>query len=313
MSAPPLSARKRERLGYLCGVGMAVSAALAFSTARAGILGGLSPIDLIFARFVVAGLIMLPFLIHWGLPPLAGIGLKRSLVLTALGGLPFALLQTGGYAFAPLAHGAVIAPSTVTVVSTIVAAVFLHERLGLGHLAGATIALLGIVLISWEGLNGASGPRAWIGDLMFFASSVLWAGFTVLLRHWRLNAVRATAVVTVLSMAITVPTYLVCAGPAHLAALPLGVLAMQGVVQGGIQAVFGMMAFSQAVVLLGVSRAVLFPTIVPALSVLIGIPIVGEIPSVLQITGLVLVTIGLLASIGVFNRLAGRLVRRRGA
>jgi drug/metabolite transporter (DMT)-like permease len=102
-----------------------------------------------------------------------------------------------------------------------------------------------------------------------------------------------------------VPTYLVCAGPAHLAALPLGVLAMQGVVQGGIQAVFGMMAFSQAVVLLGVSRAVLFPTIVPALSILIGIPIVGEIPSILQITGLVLVTVGLLASIGVFNRLFG--------
>src|SRR5258708_37322093 len=153
MSALPPSAKKRERLGYLCGIGMAVGAALAFSSARAGILGGLSPIDLIFARFVVAGLIMLPFLLRWGLPPLAGIGLKRGLVLAAVGGLPFALLQTGGFAVAPLAHGAVIAPSTGTVVSTIVAAGFLHEGLGLGPPVGATIPPLRIVLISWEGMN----------------------------------------------------------------------------------------------------------------------------------------------------------------
>jgi len=51
-----------------------------------------------------------------------------------------------------------------------------------------------------------------------------------------------------------------------------------------------------------VSRAVLFPAIVPALSVLVGIPIVGEIPGALQIAGLCLVTLGLLTTIGMFRR-----------
>ena len=54
---------------------------------------------------------------------------------------------------------------------------------------------------------------------------------------------------------------------------------------------------------LGVSRAVLFPAIVPAVSVLVGIPIVGEIPGPLQIAGLVLVTLGLLITIGMVRRL----------
>ena len=297
---------RRQRWGFLSGATMALGASLSFAAARAGIVGGLGVADLIFARFVVAGAIMLPPLLYWGLPSLAGIGLKRAVILTMLGGAPFALLQTGGYGFAPLAHGAVIAPSTVTIVSTIGAAIFLRERLGPAHLAGAAIVLLGIGLIGWDGIAQSaakSGERAWIGDLLFFASSLLWAGFTLLLRHWRLSALRATAVVAVLSMVVTTPVYLLWMGVEHLMALPIGALVFQGIVQGGLQGVITMIAYSQAVVLLGVSSAVLFPAIVPAVSVLVGIPIVGEVPGPLQVAGLVLVTIGLLITIGFVGRL----------
>ena len=296
----------RERWGLLSGAAMALGASLSFASARAGILGGLGPGDMIFARYLVAGVLMLPLLVHWGLPSLAGIGARRAIILAVLSGAPFALLQTGGYAFAPLAHGAVIAPSTVTIVSTLGAAIFLRERLGPAHVAGAAIVLLGIGLIGWDGIarsSAAAGERAWIGDLLFFASSLLWAGFTLLLRHWRLSALRATAVVAVLSMVATTAIYLPWMGTGHLVALPLGSLVFQGVVQGGLQGVLTMLAYSQAVVLLGVSRAVLFPAIVPAVSVLVGIPIVGEIPGALQVAGLCLVTVGLLVTIGVVARL----------
>lgn len=140
-------AAKRERWGYLCGATMALGASLSFASARAGILGGLLAVDMIFARFIVAGLIMLPLLIRFGIRDLAGLGWRRALVLTLLGGAPFALLQTGGYGFAPLAHGAVSAPSTVTMVSTIGAALFLRERLSREHLAGGAIVLGGIALV----------------------------------------------------------------------------------------------------------------------------------------------------------------------
>lgn len=297
---------KRRRLGVLSGAVMALGASLSFAAARAGILGGLLPVDLIFARFIVAGLIMLPVLLRFGAYDLAGIGWRRGLALTALGGALFALLQTGGYGFAPLAHGAVIAPSTVTIVSTIGAALFLRERLGRNHLLGAAIVLGGIVLIGWDGLLQPAGAQAWLGDLLFFASSLLWACFTLLLRHWRVPALRATAVVSVLSFLISTPAYLLWAGPAHLAALPVGTLVFQGLVQGGLQGAITMVAYAQAVALLGVSRAVLFPATVPALSVLVGIPIVGEIPSALQIGGLGLVTLGLLTTVGMFRRLGLR-------
>src|SRR5262245_38763402 len=119
--------------GYLCGLTMALGASVSFAAARGGILGGLSADDMVFARFVVAGLVMPPFLIYWGAWNLAGIGWRRGLLLLLTGGPLFAVLQTSGYAYAPLAHGAVIAPSTVTIVSTIIAGLVLGEVLARAH------------------------------------------------------------------------------------------------------------------------------------------------------------------------------------
>jgi drug/metabolite transporter (DMT)-like permease len=197
----------------------------------------------------------------------------------------------------------VIAPSVVTILSTIGAGVLLGERLTPAHLIGAAMVLAGILLIAGHGaLASPIGASTWIGDLLFFASSVLWAGFTLLIRYWRVDAVRATAVVAVLSLCVSAPIYLAYRGPAHLLDLPIGLLAVQGVVQGLVQAVITIMAYSRAIAILGVSRAVLFPAIVPAISIIIGIPLLGEIPTTLQVAGLLFVSLGLLVAIGILKK-----------
>jgi len=286
---------------------MALGASVSFAAARAGILAGLSADDMIFARFLVAGTVLLPFVLYWGIGDLAGVGWTRGLVLLVTGGPLFALLQTGGYAFAPLAHGAVIAPSTVTILSTIGAGIILREQLTRSHVIGAVIVLTGILVISWQGfIDSKPGESTWIGDVLFGLSSALWAGFTILLRYWRLDAVRATAVVAVLSMCVAVPAYVGYRGLDHLAQLPAGALAVQGLMQGLVQGVLTLMAYSRSIAILGVSRAVLFPAIVPAISILIGIPLIGEIPSHTQVVGLGLVSIGLLIAVGVLGRLLPR-------
>lgn len=284
--------------GFACGVTMAFGAALSFAVARAGILGGMVAEDLVLIRFTVAGLTFLPFLIAWGFPTLAGIGWRRAIILLATGGPVFALLQLGGYTYAPLAHGAVIAPASVTLLSTVIAVVWLRERLTAAHKAGAALAIAGILLLGWEGLTHRGGSSAWIGDLMFFGSAVPWAAFSVLLRHWRLDAVRAIAVVSVLSLAAMWTGYAVLHDVRHLAALPASLVLPQVVAQGVLQGVIGLTAYSHAIRVLGVSKAVLFPVAVPAISVLIGIPIAGEFPTVVQMAGLGLVTVGLIAAIG---------------
>jgi len=292
--------------GYFCGCVLALGASLSFATARAGVLSGLSPGDMILMRFGVSGLVLLPFWIGSGLHRLAGIGWGRAAILTLLAGPGFALMQTGGYAFAPLAHGAVIHPASVTIISTGIAAALLKERLSGAHLIGASLVIAGIVLISWHGLHVAAGSDSWIGDVLFFASAIIWACFTVLIRHWRLHAIRTIAVVSFLSLILMLPGYLLWYGMGHVRALPLGAMAVQGLVQGFGQGVLAITAYSQAIRVLGVSRAVLFPAMVPAVSILVGIPIVGELPDAFQIAGLLMVTAGLLGAIGVFRRRRAR-------
>jgi drug/metabolite transporter (DMT)-like permease len=144
---------------------------------------------------------------------------------------------------------------------------------------------------------------------MFFTSSILWAGFTVMLRHWRLEAIRATTVVSVLSLIVTVPAYLAWRGFDYLIALPVGAMALQGLVQGAGQGVITLIAYGRSVAFLGVSRAVLFPAVVPAISIVIGIPIVGEVPNPVQVAGLALVTVGLLTAVGFVSWLLQRIAR----
>jgi len=299
--------RRKLRVGIGSGVTMALGASVAFASARAGILQGLSVIDLIFVRFVAAGLIMLPLLLRLGVFNLAGLTARQSLLLTAIGGAPFALLQTGGYGFAPLAHGAVIAPAVVTICSTIGAALLLDEKISRNHLIGATVIVAGLVAISWESLAQTNGQFTWVGDALFVLSSLFWSAFTLLVRYWRLPALNVAAVVTVFSALITTAGYFLLLGPSHLFSLPLGALFIQGLIQGGVQGALVLFAYIQSVTLLGVSRAVLFPAMVPAISVLIGIPIVREVPSMPQMVGLTLVTLGLTITTG----LAGLVSRER--
>jgi len=79
--------------------------------ARLGIKSGLSPLDMTLLRFAPGALVMLPFVWRWGLRDLGGIGWPRGAVLAALSGPVFSLLMMTGFAYAPLAHGAVIAPA----------------------------------------------------------------------------------------------------------------------------------------------------------------------------------------------------------
>ena len=61
---------------------------------------------------------------------------------------------------------------------------------------------------------------------------------------------------------------------------------MQAVVQGVFAGAGATYLFTRAVVLLGAGRAALFPSLVPAFTLLIGYLALGEVPSVWQLVGL---------------------------
>jgi len=295
-SAPTRAALRK---GVLLGLMAALIWGGYLAYSRLGVTQGLRPDDFAMLRFGVAGLVMLPYLARHGVLSLAGVGWWRSLALTACAGPVFMLIVAGGYTLAPLPHGAVIPPSSMTVSSMILAALVLGDHPSRARMAGVGVILIGLVCVAGGGLLSGKGEATWLGDLMFASAGFLWAVFTVLQKRWGIAPMQATAAVSVLSLVLLLPPYLLWSGFERIVALPPAALATQVVVQGLLAGVVAVVAYAAAVVVLGASRAALFPALVPGTAILIGIPLTGEWPTPLQWVGIAVVMAGLLTALGV--------------
>jgi drug/metabolite transporter (DMT)-like permease len=287
-TVPSSPVQSATALGVLCGVGAALFWALGFVAARHGINVGLSPFVIALDRFVWPGLALLPVLVADGFADLGGIGWRRGFALALFGGLPLALLSYIGYLFVPLGHGGVIQPSCAALGGLFLARLVLKEPLPARRVAGAVAIVLGLCVIGAEALRtmGAHGVG---GDLLFVAAGCFFAIFGMLVRRWRVDAWRAAAITSVLSLA-GLPLMLFNFDNFLAAGFYENLL--QAVVQGALTGAGATYLFTRAVVLLGASRAVLFPSLVPPFTLLIGFLALGEVPTIPQLAGLVIVLVG---------------------
>ena len=286
--ATPQLTRSATARGLLCGIGAALFWALGFVAARQGINAGMSPLAIALHRFIWPGLVLLPFVARRRFADLGAFGWRRGIVLTLFGGLPQAVLAYAGFLFVPLGHGGVIQPSCAALGGLALATVVLKEPLPYRRIAGALAIILGLGVIGAEAVR-TMGAHGLIGDFMFATAGCSFATFGMLLRLWRLDPMPAVAITGVLS----------------LAGLPVLLFSLDNVLEAGffenllqavIQGIFvgpgAIYLFTRAVVLLGVSRAAVFPSLVPPFTLLIGFLALGEVPSVSQLAGLVVVVVG---------------------
>ena len=276
--------------------------------ARLGVKAGLSPTDLTLLRFAPGALLMAPLLWRWGWRDLAGIGWGRGLLLTMLAGPGFSLLFMTGFTMAPLAHGAVIAPAFQMLAGQALAAWLAHQRPTRETVLGAAVVALGLAFMGGDSLLLHPGGQTLLGDALFAAAGVCWAFFGALSRRWQVDPLRVTAVVVVLSFALFAPPYLALADLGRLASASTGMLVMQVLAQGLGAGLLAVLAFSRAAALLGSGRAAFFGAAVPGAASLLAIPVLGEVPSLLQVLGILAVVSGLLIAFG-----AARLLLRHRA
>jgi drug/metabolite transporter (DMT)-like permease len=279
------TARHATALGVACGAGAALFWALGFVAARQGVTSGLSPLVIALHRFAWPGLALLPLVAKNNFADLRILGLPRAAALAVFGGLPLALLSYVGYVLVPLGHGAVIQPSCAALGGLALARLVLKEPLPPRRILGAAAIVVGLLVIGAEALQ-TIGAHGLFGDFLFVAAGSFFAVFGVLLRRWRIGAIRAAAVTSVLSLA-GLPILLFSFG--NMLAAGFYENAMQAIVQGALAGAGAIYLFTRSVVYLGASRAVLFPSLVPPFTLLIGYLTIGEAPSASQLVGLLIV------------------------
>jgi len=234
--------------------------------------------------------VLLPLALRAGLADLGGIGWGRGLVLTVLGGPGITILSYSGLTLVPLGHGGIIQPACAALFGLALASLVLGERLPLHRLIGAFVIIAGLVIIAGEAV-ATIGVEGVAGDLMFVAAGSFFATFGMLLRKWRLAAVRATVAVSLVSLSV-IPAYAAIVGFGRIAALGFAENLLQAVIQGLLAGPAAIYFYTRSVIGLGAGRAAMFTALVPPGVLLVGWLVLGEQPTAAQLAGLVVVLIG---------------------
>jgi drug/metabolite transporter (DMT)-like permease len=261
-----------------------------FVVSRHAVLNGLSAHDLLALRFATAGLILLPAFLRMGVADCGGVGWGRGLALAIMSGFPMSYLMFTGLTYAPAAHGATIGPGLVTVIGIVGGVMLFGTRLTRQLLAGICAVLAGLACLGVAGTTHTN-PTILLGDLCFLGVGLIWGAYPLVIQLWRVDALKATAIVSVLSM-VYLPLYAAFYFRGFDVA-PWWVIALHGLNQGVLNVILGLWIWAWAARVLGPAVVGRFPPMIPVVGTLLAIPVLGEIPSGLQVAGIALIICGL--------------------
>jgi drug/metabolite transporter (DMT)-like permease len=262
---------------------------------RLGVSTSLTPWDVAAIRFAVAGALLFPYVIRKGLAlqRLGWIGVGAMIVG---GGAPMVLLVNTGLLFAPAAHAGALFPGVMPLMVAILAAAILKEAFTAQKTVGLALIGLGALGVVWI-TGGAVGTRQNIGHALFLAAGFVWACYTVAMRRGRLDGLHAAAIAGVGSLVLYLPIYALIAGTSVFKAPPFDI-ALQAIVQGVLTAIVALLLYGRMVGLLGATGGAAFVALTPAMTALMGIPILGEWPSVIDWVAVGTICIGVYAVSG---------------
>lgn len=289
--------------------------------ARLMALKGLAPMDIALCRFVGAALVLLPwgyFMVRkmkatqpgyqpaqtWlGLSPLP---LGTTALIGSVGGVAYAIFVYHAFVYAPAAHGSVLMPGLLPLSTALLSVWLLKERLSAGRMTGLAMILAGAVLVGGVSLFKAffgadDASQTYLGDILFVCTSSCWAFYAVTCRKNALGAVQATVAVIVFCVVTFIPAYglLVWTGVLHskLASAPWPEIIFHTLWQGGGSVVISGISFTKMIEYFGPVRSTMLTALVPGLSALGAVLFLGEPLQWNLITGLLLVTLGIVVGV----------------
>lgn len=263
----------------------------------------MAPISFSVSRFAMGGLAMLLIMYYK----------HRSDCLTNGGPLPFLpdikkkdwprllLISVIGATLAPwlgieglgLTHGAraslwlALGPA----ISTVWGYLFDTERMGRFGYIGVTLAMLGTVILAWDGLRPNQGY--WVGDLILIVALIL----TVIELHLIKPLAREYGSIPVVALRTVIgcSLYLLIASPSLVQEswLSLGLWTWIAIIAGGCIGVgMGQWIKVRALKRLGPTQVILYGNLVPIAALLIAWLSIGENPSFLEIVSALFIISG---------------------
>jgi drug/metabolite transporter (DMT)-like permease len=262
--------------------------------------------DIAALRFGVAGILLSPVIVRQGLAR-QRLGWLGLVTMVAGAGAPYALLAAGGLKFAPAHDQGALNPGVMPLFVALIASIVLREQFSTARKIGLSLILAGALVI--VGLHAVAWSTSrTFGHALFLCEAFLWACFTVVMRQARLDPLHATAIVSTGSLLMYLPIYLALYRT-RLLQVPLADIAVQAVFQGVLVTIVSLLLYGRAIAILGASGGAAFGALVPALSALFAVPLLGEWPSETDWVGIILISGGVYLASGGPMPNAGGLTR----
>jgi drug/metabolite transporter (DMT)-like permease len=264
--------------------------------ARASASHNLLPLDIAFLRILGAGSVLLP----WGwwlmrqqraagdrvgsLAGLSPLPLRITAIAGIFGSMLYAMLAYSGFFFAPAAHASVLMPGSLPLWTSLLAIVVLHERISQTRAIGLACIVLGDLMVGGASLLKAfEGGEVWKGDLLFMSAAFCWSCY---------SAITAFSCVTFVPVyALAVASGLITS---HLGTAPASEMLFQAIYQGVGSVVISGITFNVMIRHYGPVRSTMITALVPGLSALGAVAVLGEPMHLNLLAGLALVTCGIL-------------------
>ncbi|SFD51697.1 Threonine/homoserine efflux transporter RhtA [Bosea sp. CRIB-10] len=262
-----------------------------FVVTRFGMTRELRIWDVAALRFGIGALLLAPILVRSRArlsPAVWGTGF----VFAILWGLPFVLLVAFGLSLTSAALAGAITPALMPLFAGDFAWIFLGEVQGWRRCSGYAAILAGLSVLMLAGAATAGLPSV-AGVAALVVAAAMWATYTLLFGRSGLTPIEAAALICFWSAVLFLPVYWL-AGLGRLEQAAISELALQAVYQGVLMSGVAIFTFNSSVAMLGPAAATAIIALLPAVASLLGVPILGEQPSLAELAATAIIVGGVL-------------------
>ncbi|WP_025897706.1 DMT family transporter [Sneathiella glossodoripedis] len=261
-------------------------------TSRSGATSPLTIYDIAVLRYGVSALITFPFLLRY--KPWKTLSLPRLLITSQLAGIPYILAVFLAFELAPAAHGGIFMNGALPAITLLLGWVCFKEHPNRVQYGGAALIITGAALTLFGSSGSGEGENLmWLGDLLFLFSGLLFALYMVFSKLWLLTPSQILFCSSVVNAVILVPVWYFFL-PTGVHEATLSEILLQGVYQGVLATLVGLLLVAFAVRHIGAPTAAAFMSGVPSIAAILGYLILGEEVNLWVWISLLLLTPGII-------------------
>ena len=293
------SVTDRKFLGYVAAiVTVTIWAAFLVGT-RFAVTTNFTVEEILVLRLIPAAIIMLPYMVKLGVMP-PGNRLITKIIFALGASALFPWVLSMGLYYSPASNAGALGPGTLPFWTALIAFLITSEKPNRSRKFGLFVILLGALVIGIVQFETNYGDLTWLGNILFLLGAALWAIYSVIFRQSGIAPLHGLVIGLFWGSLIFVP-FLITFGSVKFENTTLHDIAFMVILHSFIIGILAMLLFTYAVKKLGAVQTAAFGALTPILALIGGVILLDEIISPSKLSGICLVTAGVLLASGALS------------